>query len=81
MKTKDDFLTDEQVEDEIARLTISRPVKLARKELRLKYKRRQALYSLRNLEKRGKELMASGITLENIEEVLFSDICEEGDEL
>ena len=78
---KDEFLTDEQVEEEIARLTISKPVKLARKELRLKYKRRQALYQLRNLEKRGKELMESGITLENIEDILFGKLDEEGSEI
>ena len=57
-------LTDEQVEKEIARLTDSPLVKLARKEMRIKYKRRQHLYSLRNLEKRGRELQKSGITLE-----------------
>lgn len=62
-----DFLTDEAVEREIARLTESDLVKLARKELRLKYKRRQALYQLRNLEKRGRQLMEAGITYENIE--------------
>lgn len=77
---KEDFLTDDQVEDEIAKLTGSLPVKLARKELRLKYKRRQALYQLRNLEKRGKELMAAGITYENIEEVLFNNFEEEGED-
>ncbi len=57
-------LTDEQVEKEIARLTDSPLVKLARKEMRIKYKRRQHLYSLRNLEKRGRELQKAGITLE-----------------
>lgn len=62
-----DFLTDEAVEREIDRLTCTEAVRLARKELRLKYKRRQALYQLRALEKRGKELMAAGITYENIE--------------
>lgn len=61
------FLTDEAVEREIERLTSTEAVRLARKELRLKYKRRQQLYQLRNLEKRGKELMAAGITYENIE--------------
>jgi len=61
------WLTDEEVELEIARLQQSEHVKLARKELRLKYKRRQALYQLRNLEKRGKELARAGITIENIE--------------
>ena len=57
-------LTDEQVEKEIERLIDSPLVKLARKELRIKYKRRQQLYSLRNLEKRGRELQKAGITLE-----------------
>lgn len=65
-----DFLTDEDVEREIERLTSTDAVRLARKELRLKYKRRQQLYQLRNLEKRGKELMDAGITYENIEEMM-----------
>lgn len=62
-----DFLTDEAVEKEIARLTATEAVKLARRELRLKYKRRQTLYTLRALEKRGKELIAAGISMENID--------------
>ena len=66
-----EFLTDEMVELEIARLTKSDAVKLARRELRLKYKRRQALYQLRNLEKRGNELAAAGITMENIDELIL----------
>lgn len=65
-----DFLTDEAVEREIARLTESDLVKLARKELRLKYKRRQALYQLRALEKRGRVLAEAGITYENIEAMM-----------
>lgn len=65
-----EFLTDEAVEREIERLTSTEAVRLARKELRLKYKRRQQLYQLRNLEKRGNELMAAGITYENIEEMM-----------
>lgn len=65
-----DFLTDEDVEREIERLTSTDAVRLARKELRLKYKRRQQLYQLRSLEKRGKELMDAGITYENIEEMM-----------
>ena len=64
------FLTDEAVEREIERLTCTDAVRLARKEIRLKYKRRQQLYQLRNLEKRGLELMAAGITYENIEEMM-----------
>lgn len=57
-------MTDEEVESEIKSLTESEAVKLARKELRNKYKRRQRLYTLRALEKRGKELQAAGITAE-----------------
>lgn len=64
------WLTDEDVEKEIARLSKSEHVKLARCETRLKYKRRQALYNLRALEKRGKELAEAGITLENIETMI-----------
>jgi hypothetical protein len=43
---------------------------LARREVRLRYKRRQALYQLRNLEKRGAELAEAGITYENIEKMM-----------
>lgn len=60
---KTTFLTDEQVEAEIARLTKTDAVKLARREQRVKYRRRQVLYSLRALEKRGKQLMSQGVTM------------------
>ncbi len=66
-----EFLTDEAVEIEIARLTNTPAVKLARREQRLKYKRRQQLYVLRALEKRGKELAAAGITIENIDAMML----------
>ena len=65
-----EFLTDAAVESEIARLTLTPAVQLARREQRLKYKRRQQLYCLRALEKRGNELMAAGITLANIDEMM-----------
>ena len=68
-----EFLTDEQVENEIERLLNSDDVKLAKKETRIKLRRRQYMYSLRTMEKRGKELAKQGITLENIEEELFGD--------
>ena len=55
-------LTDLQVEKEIERLNGSEFVRLARKEQRLKYRKRQYLYGLRQLEKRGKELSEAGIT-------------------
>ena len=57
-------LTDEQVEAEIARLNASDAVALARYEARLRYRRRQYLYNLRDLEKKGKALKAAGMTRE-----------------
>lgn len=67
---KREFLTDEQVEKEIKRLTVTEEVKIARRELRLKYRRRQQLYQLRALHKRGEELLEAGITVENIDEMI-----------
>ena len=63
-KFDEDILTDEEVEQEIERLRESDLVKLARREARIRYRRRQFLYQLRNLEKKGKELMDAGITME-----------------
>lgn len=71
------ILTDAEVEREIEKLQDSPFVQLARKELRLKYKQRQKLYNLRNLEKRGKELAAVGITMETIDKSLESLETEE----
>lgn len=68
MKPKDYGLTDEQVEREIERLNASEAVALARREQRLRYKRRQYLYQLRDLEKKGKALMEAGITREMMDE-------------
>ena len=59
-----DTLTDAQVEQEIARLQESQYVKLANKERRVRNRRRMYLYHLRQMEKKGKELEASGITSE-----------------
>lgn len=67
------FLTDEQVEAEIAQLNESEAVALARRELRLKYRRRQRLYQLRNLKKRGEELIASGVTREILDAIYSED--------
>lgn len=61
---RDFGLTDEQVEQEIERLRQSPLVALARREQRLKYRRRQALYQLRDLEKKGRALEKAGITME-----------------
>ena len=60
-------LTDEQVEKEIKKLLDSPLVKLAKKEQRVRYKRRQYLYCLRQYEKKGKELQNAGITIELLE--------------
>lgn len=64
MAKYDGFLSDEDVEKEIERLSESEYVALARREARLKYKRRQFLYQLRDLEKKGKALIEAGITRE-----------------
>lgn len=66
-----DLMTDEQVEQEIKRLWSSEAVKLAKKEQNIKYRRRQMMYQLRCMEKRGQQLMEQGINFENIEEELF----------
>ena len=58
------YLTDEQVEQEIARLTASPLVALARRENRIRYRRRQYLYQLRDLEKKGRALQEAGITMD-----------------
>lgn len=63
-----EYLTDYEVDKEIERLNASPAVLLARQEQRLKYRRRQYLYTLRSFEKRGKELMADGITYEMLKE-------------
>lgn len=60
-------LTDKEVEQEIERLKNSPYVKLAKAEERLKYRRRQYLYGLRQYEKKGKEMAESGITEEMLE--------------
>lgn len=57
-------LTDEQVEQEIDRLTKSPLVALARYEQRVRYRRRQYLYTLRVLEKKGAALMKAGIDMD-----------------
>ena len=59
-------LSDVEVEQEISVLKDSPHVALARKEQRNKYLRRQRLYTLRWLEKRGRELSEAGITMEDL---------------
>jgi hypothetical protein len=74
MATKyEGFLTDEQVEQEIERLNASEAVALARREARLRYRRRQYLYQLRDLEKKGQALLNSGITREVLDAMYSCD--------
>jgi hypothetical protein len=71
-----EIMTDEMVELEIERLLQSEDVKLAKREQQIKYKRRQYMYTLRSMEKRGKELAKQGLTVANIEKELFGNECD-----
>lgn len=66
---KEKVLNDIEVEEEIERLLSSPFVKLAKKEEAIRYRRRQYLYTLRTYERKGKELSASGMTIELLEEL------------
>ena len=70
-------LTDSQVEKEIERLNESEFVRLARKEQRLKYRKRQYLYGLRQLEKRGRELFDAGITEDMLDVMMKECDCDD----
>lgn len=67
METANRSLNDEAVEAEIARLQNSPYVKLAKREERIRYRRRQYMYTLRMYEKKGRQLEAAGITMESLE--------------
>lgn len=62
-----EFLTDEQVDEEILRLKGSYHVKLAKREEVIRNRKRQYMYMLRYYEKKGKALEAQGITIEELE--------------
>ena len=64
-----EFITDEMVEEEILRLQCSPLVKLARREEAIRNRRRQYMYQLRMYEKKGKQLEAQGITMEELEDM------------
>lgn len=59
------YLTDEEVEQEIASLKTSEYVKLAQQANRIKYKRRQALYNLRDLEAIAEQMQKEDIDILN----------------
>ena len=75
---KREFTPEELVDAEIERLNNSEAVKLARKEQRINYRKRQYMYQLRWYEKRGLELMKNGVTMDTLEQML-KDIPEESD--
>lgn len=66
---------EELIDAEIERLKKTDEVKLAQKYQRLMNRKRKYMADLRWLEKRGKQLMAEGWTIETIE-LLFKDIPE-----
>ncbi|MBO5355735.1 MAG: hypothetical protein J6B09_06685 [Clostridia bacterium] len=59
-------LTDAEVELEIKRLKESPMVALGKVEERIRCRRRQYMYTLRQYEKRGMELDAAGVTVEKL---------------
>lgn len=65
---KNPRISADKVEKEIERLKQSEHVKLAQREQRIKAdKRRKYLADLRWYEKRGQQLAAAGITMDNIQ--------------
>ena len=59
------ILTDDEVRREIERLSNDDDVRLARAEIRVRYRERQRLYALRNLKKRGVALREQGMSIED----------------
>lgn len=60
------YLTDAEVEQEITRLKASPMVVLGKTEERIRMRRRQYMYALRQYEKRGFALAAAGVTVEDL---------------
>lgn len=72
-----EVITDEQVEMEIEALQDSPYVKLANRERRVRQKRRMYLYHLRQLDKKGRELAAAGITMGMLSIMESASVCVE----
>ena len=66
---REQFLTDEAVEEEIARLQASPYVRLAKKEEAIRNRRGQYMYCLRVYEKKGRQLSDEGVTMESLAEL------------
>lgn len=69
-------MTIEELEREIARLSASLEVKIARKEQQIRHMKQQYLFSLQNIAKRGRELMDAGITMEDLREIEERFACD-----
>ena len=68
-----EILSDEEVEQEIARLQKSPHVKLAKAEEKRRYRRRKYMYVLRALENRGRELEAAGLAADLLTDEEFDE--------
>ncbi len=64
-----EIMTDEMVDQELARLLASPHVRLAKRAEAIRNRKRQYVYQLRSYEKKGKALEAQGVTLEELEEI------------
>ena len=78
MSEKSKFLTDADVERELERLKKSEAVALAKKAENLKNRKRNYMYKLRDLEKKGKALIEAGITMEMLE-AMYKAVDKEDD--
>lgn len=67
------FARESDVEAEIERLLDSTAVRLAKKAEAIKNRRRQYMYQLRSYEKKGLEMMAHGIMMEDLESIFGGD--------
>lgn len=65
---------DAAVEAEIAHLRADEYVLLAKRYERARNRRKQYLYQLRYYQKKGRELAALGVTMDNLDEML----CDNG---
>lgn len=64
-----EIMSEEMVDQEIARLMASPHVKLAKRAEAIENRKKQYMYKLRVYEKKGKALEAQGITMEELEEM------------
>ena len=63
---------DAAIEAEIAHLRSDEYVRLAKRYEYARTRRKQYLYQLRYFQKKGRELAALGVTMENLDEMLCS---------